>query len=315
MGSSFTSVTINGNTISVPNSTYGNFRYSGLSPSSVGMDEDYDACDLENWFLAIQSADGQVTIPSFHRPGIVRHDTANAVSDWSAADRTSSAATFADSASRILRPVAADGNDAATFPDLIPDPGTGKMARYVGTQKVGDGYDVDNDGDGQNESVWVDLGYPARRDSRGQLYKPLFAFMVIGLNGRIPLNTAGNLAGNSSGYGSSQAEHLGNSVSEVDPTYALQNTFNPNTTVIGGTTYSDQIAAYTAPQIGVGTAPNAVFPLNSQVDTGGIDVRLTQLRICWRVLGRNLILRRRASRNTRRTPIPTARPTEMTTLF
>ena len=35
------------------------------------MDEDYDACDLENWYLAIQSADGQVVIPSFHRPGIL----------------------------------------------------------------------------------------------------------------------------------------------------------------------------------------------------------------------------------------------------
>ena len=38
------------------------------------MDEDYDACDLENWFLAIQSADGQVMIPSFHRPAIIRYD-------------------------------------------------------------------------------------------------------------------------------------------------------------------------------------------------------------------------------------------------
>ena len=38
------------------------------------MDEDYDACDLENWFLAIQSADGQVMIPSFHRPAIIRID-------------------------------------------------------------------------------------------------------------------------------------------------------------------------------------------------------------------------------------------------
>ena len=54
---------------------------------------------------------------------------------------------------------------------------------------------MDNDGDGQTDSVWVDLGYPARRNAQGQLYKPLFAFMVIGLNGRIPLNTAGNLAG------------------------------------------------------------------------------------------------------------------------
>ena len=64
-----------------PNADYGNFRYNGglLSgnaslikpgdPDAVGMDEDYDACDLENWFLAIQSADGQVIIPSFHRSG------------------------------------------------------------------------------------------------------------------------------------------------------------------------------------------------------------------------------------------------------
>src|SRR6185312_16655564 len=91
---------------------------------------------------------------------------------------------WATSASRILRPVAADGNDPATFLDLTPD-ATGKIT-----------YDVDNDGDGATDSVWVDLGYPPRRDQNGTLYKPLFAFMVIGLNGRIPLNTAGNLAGN-----------------------------------------------------------------------------------------------------------------------
>ena len=48
------------------------------------MDEDYDACDLENWFLAIQSADGQVIIPSFHRPGIIRYDPNNGVNDWTA---------------------------------------------------------------------------------------------------------------------------------------------------------------------------------------------------------------------------------------
>ena len=57
--------------------------------------------------------------------------------------------------SRILRPVAADGHDAATFPDLVPDPTTGKIT-----------YDVDNDGDGVTDSVWLDLGYPARRDAQ-----------------------------------------------------------------------------------------------------------------------------------------------------
>ena len=47
--------------------------------------------------------------------------------------------------------------------------------------------------------------------------------MVIGLNGRIPLNTAGNIAGQNSVH----ASHLGNSPSEIDPTYALQNAFDP----------------------------------------------------------------------------------------
>ena len=67
------------------NAAMGNFRYNGLSPNAQGMDEDYDACDLENWFLAIQSADGQVMIPSFHRPGIIRYDLTNPnapVNDW-----------------------------------------------------------------------------------------------------------------------------------------------------------------------------------------------------------------------------------------
>src|SRR5262249_46367432 len=94
MGTQFNTVNINyGNytnlTINVPFSAYGNFRYNGVlgvpDPNvsrGPGMDEDYDACDLENWFLALQSADGQVTIPSFHRPGIVRYQDAANPMDW-----------------------------------------------------------------------------------------------------------------------------------------------------------------------------------------------------------------------------------------
>ncbi len=222
-GNSFSTVT------GLPYSYYGNFRYNLAlnvpGPNTVGMDEDYDACDLENWFLAIQSADGQVMIPSFHRPGILRYNgptgqKTNNPLDWSQAFRFPNGLFGIpnyDSLGRILRPVAADGHDANTFPDLIPDANTGKIA-----------YDVDNDGDGITDSVWLDLGYPARRDTRGQLNKPLFAFMVIGLNGRIPLNTAGNLAGRDPATVSAlaaQAQHLGNSVSEIDPQYALQNAY------------------------------------------------------------------------------------------
>jgi hypothetical protein len=253
---------------------HANFRYNGTfqgltswdgQPNLIGMDEDYDAADLENWFLAMQSADGSVMIPSFHRPAAIRVDTANTTNDWS---RT--AGTTYDM-SRILRPVAADGHDAATFPDLLPD-SHGRLT-----------YDVDNDGDGQSDSVWLDLGYPARRNAQGILYKPLFAFMVIGLNGRIPLNTAGNLAGNISGVGGgpTHAAHLGNSVSEVDPTYGLQNAF------VSSALANDSTFAFTplAATAGPGTPtpytiglPGLTGFLNGQVDSGNVDVRLTQLR-------------------------------------
>ncbi len=275
------------------NAAWGNFRYNGYNPHQVGMDEDYDACDLENWFLALQSADGQVMIPSFHRPAAIRYDPNGIggvpVNDWQRLNQDpipgggGATGYWPGSAARILRPVAADGNDSATFPDLTPDPTTGKIT-----------YDVDNDGDGVTDSVWLDLGYPPRRDARGQLYKPLFAFMVIGLNGRIPLNTAGNLADqrdasppivgydNSTtpptpiygpGGGASHALHLGNSISEIDPTYALQNAFsspllNPNS--------NDYLAAFSAPQVGINNG--GIFALNTQVDNAGIDVRLTQYR-------------------------------------
>ncbi|MGO9921897.1 MAG: hypothetical protein ACLQIB_45285 [Isosphaeraceae bacterium] len=266
------------------NAAYGNFRYNGINPHQAGMDEDYDACDLENWFLALQSADGQVMIPSFHRPAAIRVDPANGVNDWTRQnlDGPNNTTNWATSAARILRPVAADGNDAGTFGNLTPDPNTGQIA-----------YDVDNDGDGMTDSVWLDLGYPARRDAKNQLYKPLFAFMVIGLNGRIPLNTAGNLAdqrdasapiigydgsGNpifGPGGGSSHALHLGNSSSEIDPTYALQNAFS---SPLLNASSNDWLAAFAAPQTGVSVGLNTSFPSNSQVDNASIDVRLTQFR-------------------------------------
>jgi large repetitive protein len=283
-------------TSGLPASYYPNFRYNGAiggpgllpglnlgDPSTLGMDEDYDACDLENWFLAVQSADGHVTIPSFHRPGIIRWDVPNGINDWLRQNQSNppangGGALWAESAARILRPCQIDGHDSATFPDLYPDPTTGQIP-----------YDVDNDGDRVPDSVWLDLGYPARRDPSGRLYKPLFAFMVIGLNGRIPLNTAGNLAAQVGGVfvppaaagatpppptmmgGPGHAAHLGNSISEVDPTYGLQNAFDIN--------QGDVVAAFARAGFGIPTGPGtSILPSNSQVDNAGVDVRLTQLR-------------------------------------
>ncbi|MFO0909977.1 MAG: hypothetical protein U0794_16790 [Isosphaeraceae bacterium] len=234
--------------------TFGDPNDSNYIP---GMDEDYDACDLENWFLAIQSADGQVVIPSFHRPGILSSNPNNVNdNDWTrtTAQATNSAEMLlaTRAMSRILRPRAADGHSLISFPNLTPDP-TGKIK-----------YDVDNDGDGVTDSVWLDLGYPSKRSPEGKLFKPLFSFMVLGLNGRLPLNTAGNLQkrNNQNQPTHDHADHLGNSPSEIDLRFALQNAFDRNSP----NTYTQFDDAG-----GLGMQSN-------DPSGGGVSVAITQLR-------------------------------------
>ena len=55
-------------------------------------------------------------------------------------------------------------------------------------------WDVDNDGDGVLDSIWVDLGLPVQAAEDGTKYKPLVAILCIDLDGRLNLNAHGNLA-------------------------------------------------------------------------------------------------------------------------
>ncbi|TWT38018.1 hypothetical protein KOR34_29850 [Posidoniimonas corsicana] len=53
-------------------------------------------------------------------------------------------------------------------------------------------WDVDNNGDGIPDSIWVDLGMPVQRTEDGRLYRPLFAILVQDLDGRLNLNAHGS---------------------------------------------------------------------------------------------------------------------------
>ncbi|HIN54373.1 MAG TPA: hypothetical protein EYM79_08675, partial [Planctomycetes bacterium] len=53
-------------------------------------------------------------------------------------------------------------------------------------------WDIDNDGDGRPDSVWVDMGFPVQTDSSGRQYKPLFAILCADMDGRLNLNAHGN---------------------------------------------------------------------------------------------------------------------------
>ena len=52
-------------------------------------------------------------------------------------------------------------------------------------------WDVDNDSDGVCDSIWVDLGAEVLTARDGRKYKPLFAPLVIDMDGKFNLNAQG----------------------------------------------------------------------------------------------------------------------------
>ena len=49
-------------------------------------------------------------------------------------------------------------------------------------------WDVDNDGDGVTDSIWVDLSLPVQQSPDGRHYKPLFAIMCVDMDGKLNVN-------------------------------------------------------------------------------------------------------------------------------
>ncbi|HEX3659064.1 MAG TPA: hypothetical protein VHV55_24970 [Pirellulales bacterium] len=53
-------------------------------------------------------------------------------------------------------------------------------------------WDVDNDNDGEADSIWLDLGSPVQSTADGKQYKPLFAVLCLDMDGRLNINAHGN---------------------------------------------------------------------------------------------------------------------------
>lgn len=110
--------------------------------------------------------------------------------------------------------------DYNNWRDLPLDPtgptlqvGTGRYAAIWGDQHTE--LDVDTDGDGLRDSVWVDVGYPPQQF--GDIWvKPLAAIKIVDLDGRINPNTHGNI-----GTGSDHESQLGASPAEINPKHVL----------------------------------------------------------------------------------------------
>ncbi|MCX7424456.1 MAG: hypothetical protein NTW96_02270 [Planctomycetia bacterium] len=211
-----------------------------------GANEDYDAPDYQNMLLGLQLLDGTTPIPSLHRSALVQYWFTQLESGQQSAWFTawpSSANTTADKMQAFLYPYKTnpDGSDYwggetgwayALRQQLVqlkrriilrplPELNDGFTGSNPGFNPLWDGvtagggqWDVDSDGDTAPDSIWVDLGMPARSTKDGRLFKPLFAILCVDLDGRLNLNAHGSLA-------------------QTDPNYQTPSTF-PDAIVAGG---------------------------------------------------------------------------------
>jgi hypothetical protein len=150
------------------------------SNAYVGGNAPYTYPDLNSMFLAAMRADGTVLTPSYHRPWLFQVATVNAggvptahfypFNDMSNPNWTNPQGKYL-----TLRPRPAEH-------PLFPPPGdaTGDVKNLPWAP-------------GGNDSIWIDLGAPVMTAPDGTRYKPMFAPLVIDLDNRINLNTAGNI--------------------------------------------------------------------------------------------------------------------------
>jgi hypothetical protein len=131
-------------------------------------------------------------LPSLHRPELMMY--------WAKAASISNPQTLASWAGYpdLTRAIMARPNpaDHPIFCTYV-NPGFNPVWDGVSTAPAGSlpwSWDVCNDGDGIADSVWVDLGFPVRYLADGKAYKPLFAILVVDLDGRLNLNAHGSWA-------------------------------------------------------------------------------------------------------------------------
>ncbi len=194
--------------------------------------EGYDVADFHDYFLAHIPApptgrtpfvpnQGEI-IPSFHRPELV-----NYIAQFMAAGGSASGLTT-DKVQRLVRlvdyacarplsytlrngasvvtsknPNFTGRNDSYSIPTLDVDLATwpadsSKLEAWIkaligGGTTTNVAWDVDNEGDGVADSVWVDPNMPLAISPEGRYLKVLTAPLIVDLDGRINLNTAGDL--------------------------------------------------------------------------------------------------------------------------
>jgi hypothetical protein len=161
-----------------------------------GANVSYTYPDLNNMFLAAVNAKGEMLIPSFHRPGSKQgagfnwavNPNTGQLQYYTLDDQTNPNWTNQQGKYMILRPrpqenpgfpyPADGGGDVKNIEGILGIPVPGKPGLYY-----------------NNDSIWMDIGFPVLTGPDGTKYKPLFAFAIVDLDGKANLNVHGNVRG------------------------------------------------------------------------------------------------------------------------
>ncbi len=146
--------------------------------------------------------------------------------------------------SALATPLVSGGFPFVPDDNLIGEPGgangvLGELGVWTGSDPDAYELDVDNDGDGIREGIWLDTNFPVQEfvdsSSTTRLYTVLHSFTIYDLDGLINLNVHGNLSGIGRD-GTTQAiaasdqlaefmgstSHLGLGPNEINPLWALR---------------------------------------------------------------------------------------------
>ncbi len=187
--------TVGVTTIPVPYALLPNAKFNGNVAGIGGADEDYDAADPQNMLLGympIAPAGPLDILPSLHRPDLVSYMKNNPAYSTVWPHPTAGPSMLRQI---MLRPMGqiTIGGAALPFGAALAD-----HPDFTGSNPSFDAvlgpWDVDNDGDGIADSVWVDIGMPVQTAPDGRRFKPLAAILCLDLDGRLNVNAHGNTA-------------------------------------------------------------------------------------------------------------------------
>jgi hypothetical protein len=187
----------------------GTVGVSGISDLGLLKGQSNEGIDVPDWRDFWLSHDTYVDattrriIPSFHRPELINY-LANLYGAPSNAQETSELLRWVDaSTARVMsyaaivngqvRAVNPNFKPHAAFPSYTVDSlqSNSSVVSYLQAMIEG-AWDVDNDGDGIADSVWINPNLPAIHAPDGRLLKPLVAIKIQDLDGYMNVNLHGD---------------------------------------------------------------------------------------------------------------------------